>query len=135
MIISSWRWQYFTPAEVLSPAGLARYVKYGHLLVQPFALDTLSEFREKLGLPLLCNHGSLTLRGYRTPQENESCGGATLSAHCQGIAFDISCKHISVTELYKAAVAHNFGGVGVYPTMRFVHVDCRAVERQKIWSY
>jgi hypothetical protein len=124
--VDHWRWQYFKPVEVLSPAGLREY-QHGNLLVQPFALDMLSNFRRALGVPLICNTKDHKRRGYRSVAENADCGGALFSRHSQGIAFDISCTRLSLQQIYDAAIRFGWGGVGLYVSAGFIHVDARAI--------
>ena len=120
-----WLWPDFAPHEVLSPDGMEQY-KRGNLMVQPSALDSLQAFRSKLRFPILVNFAHLKRRGYRSPQENVSIGGAHFSRHVQGIAFDITCQDLTPEELFHAAIHHGFGGVGLYRENNFVHVDTRA---------
>lgn len=100
--------------------------RYRHKLC-PRAMDTLQLWREMLGEPLLVNHLSLTLRGVRTADENESIGGAKNSMHVCGRAFDISSPALTPDALYKAAFDSGlWGAVGRYDS--FVHVDVRLNE-------
>ena len=123
-----WRWKYFQPKEVLSPAGLYQYER-GNLMVQAFALDALDAFREMSGTRLHINGSGLNFRGYRSPDENKRIGGATLSRHVQGIAFDCTPLDMELYEFYQfvleSANEYGFGGVGYYPSKDFVHIDCR----------
>lgn len=125
-----WRWKNFQPREVLSPVGMREYHR-GNLLFQEFALDRFQRLRSWLGSPLYANHGWLTLRGYRSPQENKKTGGAVLSRHLQGIALDLTSEDLSSHELFRkvkeAAHGMGFGGIGHYPASNFVHVDCRPI--------
>lgn len=120
-----WRWHNFKPEEVLSPVGMVQLAQ-GNLLIQPSALDLLQEFRNKVGVGLLCNHAGLKYRGYRSPYENRTIGGAKLSRHVQGIAFDLTPEQGSLIALYEAACEFSgFGAAFIYPNKHFVHVDCR----------
>lgn len=60
--------------------------------------------------------------GYRCPTHNAKVGGAPLSQHKLGTAFDLSTrgKHKS-EDVVAAAKAAGFTGFGIYKT--FVHVD------------
>lgn len=119
-----WISKYFEPSELLSPAGI-KQLERGNLMLQPFAIGVLDQFREFVGVPLLCNHRTLKFRGYRSPRENETIGGAEYSRHIQGIAFDLSSA-LPVAELFERAKEFGkFGGLGFYPYKKFLHVDCR----------
>ena len=134
--MQGWRWPHFAPEEVLSPDGLFQYKNRSILLIQPILLDKLEMFRQHLNKSLLINHAGLRFRGYRSPKENyEIVKGETYSFHMQGLAADISCKGLSTEELYKAALAFGFTGVGFYPRQYFVHVDVRAniIDKQVTW--
>jgi zinc D-Ala-D-Ala carboxypeptidase len=118
--VDHWRWSHFKPTEVLGKAGLNQYM-LGNLMIQPRAMDFLEEFRASIGKPIIVNSG------YRTQAENRDCGGSILSRHVQGIAFDIRVAELSTDQLFRAAKAFGWGGIGMYLTRGFVHVDCRAV--------
>ena len=134
-----WRWEYFTPEEVLSPVGLAQYLQ-DNLLMQPFALDAFDGFRAEFNSPLLVNHGTLKRRGYRSPEENKKVGGASLSRHTQGIAIDVTAKEFEARVLFEAVLQssarYGFGGIGFYPHRNFVHIDCRPIlgKGPKVWE-
>jgi hypothetical protein len=80
-----WRWKYFRPQEVLSPKGLELHSK-GFCMIQPQALDQLEAIRKHFDTPFYVNRHKLKLRGYRSPKENESAGGASDSYHMYGMA-------------------------------------------------
>ncbi len=64
------------------------------------------------------------LSGYRTPKTNSSIRGAAKhSLHMRGLACDIHQPGRSTRDLHRAAVSLKAGGVGYYPTHKFVHVD------------
>lgn len=123
-----WRWDYFKPHEVLGPSGLAQYAK-GNLMLQEFALDHLQSIRAAYGKPLMCNGNGLRLRGYRSPSENTKIGGAILSRHVQGIAFDLTPTQEPLAYfmafLETAADTYQIGGIGFYPSKNFIHIDWR----------
>jgi uncharacterized protein YcbK (DUF882 family) len=76
--------------------------------------------------------------GYRTQETNEilrasSSGGvAEHSQHILGHAIDIRIPGSSTVKVRNAALSLNEGGVGYYPTTRFVHVDVGAI---RTWTY
>ncbi|MCV6595681.1 MAG: DUF882 domain-containing protein [Mangrovicoccus sp.] len=72
------------------------------------------------------------LSGYRTPQTNamlrrRSGGAAKNSLHIKGQAADIRLQSRSVSQIARAAVKCNAGGVGRYSSSNFVHMDCGSV--------
>lgn len=117
------RWPNFSPEEVLSPLALQRYEANRLVSIDPVALDTLQEFRNKIRVPLHVNYRGLNLRGYRTPKEHTGLGhGSTISPHCRGEAFDITAEGMPIHVL--SSLANDFGkwkGIGEYNT--FLHVD------------
>jgi uncharacterized protein YcbK (DUF882 family) len=77
------------------------------------------------------------LCGYRTQMTNErlrasSRGVAEHSQHILGHAIDIQIPGSSTARIRDAALSLNEGGVGYYPTTRFVHVDVGAI---RTWTY
>lgn len=77
------------------------------------------------------------ISGYRSPKTNamlkETGGGgvATHSLHMEGKAMDIRLDGVQLTNLHKAALSLQKGGVGFYPVSNFVHVD---VGRVRTWK-
>lgn len=74
----------------------------------------------------------MLLSGYRTPQTNamlrsRSSGVAKNSLHMKGQAADLRLKSRSVSQMFKAAIACQGGGVGKYSGSNFVHMDCGVV--------
>ena len=98
----------------------------GELILSPLTLHhitLLQELRERLGTPLKVNSG------YRTPQHNESIGGAARSMHLK-FATDITPvkweegeRGVVLTAIYHLAKDIGFTGLGRYDT--FIHLDCR----------
>ena len=85
----------------------------------------LQVIRAKIGQPLVI------VSGYRTPEYNRTCGGATNSYHLSAQAADIRCGGLSpvelqivILDLIDGGYIHD-GGLGLYDT--FVHYDIRAV--------
>lgn len=72
--------------------------------------------------------------GYRTPPYNEQVGGVEGSQHTYGTAADISIKGVSVPDVaaYARSIMPDWGGVGVYKSQGFVHVDVR--ETRSDWN-
>jgi uncharacterized protein YcbK (DUF882 family) len=100
----------------------------------PRAFDLLHDILVRLGRPdatidVVC--------GYRTQMTNErlraaSRGVAEHSQHILGHAIDIQIPGSSTAKIRDAALSLNEGGVGYYPTTRFVHVDVGAI---RTWTY
>jgi uncharacterized protein YcbK (DUF882 family) len=74
----------------------------------------------------------LVISGYRTPQTNRMLRGAARdSYHIKAMAADVRLKSRSTSNIYKAAMANNGGGVGIYGRSNFVHMDSGPV---RTWS-
>ena len=68
------------------------------------------------------------ISGYRSPATNamlrgKSNGVAKLSYHMRGMAIDISVPEVNLAQLHKNALAMKAGGVGLYASSGFIHVD------------
>jgi len=87
----------------------------GGLVEEPRALEALDRLRDKLpGIRINC--------GYRCPVHNARVGGAPLSQHKLGSAFDLSTRGQYYRQTAVAAAkSAGFTGFGLYNT--FVHVD------------
>ena len=87
---------------------------------------TLQVIRAKIGQPLVI------VSGYRTPEHNRTCGGATNSYHLSAQAADIRCGGLDAVELHaviRDLIASGYvhdGGLGLYDT--FVHYDIRGTK-------
>jgi len=65
---------------------------------------------------------------YRCPTQNARVGGVAKSQHLQGKAADVSAEGIGVhalAELAEQEPAFHAGGIGVYASEDFVHMDYR----------
>lgn len=74
----------------------------------------------------------MLLSGYRSPETNamlrsKSKGVARNSLHMKGQAADVRLQSRTVSQMAKAALACEAGGVGKYPRSNFVHMDCGTV--------
>jgi len=74
----------------------------------------------------------LLLSGYRSPETNamlrrRSSGVARNSRHMVGQAADLRLRTRSVSQVARAALACNAGGVGRYSRSNFTHMDCGPV--------
>ncbi len=76
----------------------------------------------------------IVLSGYRSPQTNvllarTSRWVAVNSLHMQGRAIDIRVAGVTSAALHAAALEHQSGGIGHYPSAGFVHLDTGPVRR------
>ena len=81
------------------------------------AVDALTKLRDFIGRPLVLNSA------YRDPIHNAMIGGAPMSRHKVGDAFDVALQGLNRFELAQAAVECGFKGIGRYQT--FLHIDTR----------
>lgn len=70
----------------------------------------------------------MVLSGYRSPQHNQSVGGAPDSYHVarqsrEGLAVDVICRRGAPDEWYRTLARRSPGGLGLYES--HVHVDNR----------
>lgn len=116
--------KHFDPIEVLSPDGL-RMMRRGIIPQLPEALHKLDMFRGWLNAPLICNHQTTQLRGFRSPEENHRIYGDYRYTFHYWCAFDIHSPDISKEELFRAAIRFSWRGVYYDEKLNFVHVDLR----------
>jgi len=92
--------------------------------MDPHVVDLLSSLQHRIG-----GHKPLQIiSGYRSPQTNAMLasltdGVAQHSLHMEGKAVDIRIEGMTVRNLGRAAKSMRAGGVGMYPSSNFVHVD------------
>ena len=103
-----WPWPNFSPRELA-----CRHC--GALRLDEDAVDRLQWVRGRLGRPMYINSA------YRCPIWNAMVGGAPLSRHKAGDAFDVSLRGLLPHELLELARRARFRGFGFYRT--FLHVD------------
>jgi uncharacterized protein YcbK (DUF882 family) len=94
-------------------------------------LRIVDELRASFGKP--CR----LLSSYRSPAYNKAVGGAPLSQHLQFTALDIAFDGVSPQQVYDRLLqwrkAGKFtGGIGLYPSAGFVHLDTRG--RNATWK-
>lgn len=112
-----WYWKSFTPRELASKGD-------GSLLVHYESINKLQILRDYIGKPLVVTSA------YRDPIHNAKIGGAPLSMHKFGRAFDILRQGHNIEEFVVAARAIGFGGIAYANT--FIHVD---TGRKRTWTY
>jgi uncharacterized protein YcbK (DUF882 family) len=93
--------------------------------IDPRLLDILQALAISLGQSDATYH---VISGYRSPQTNaklrrRSKKVASKSLHMQGRAIDVRLPKVSTRALWHAAIQLKSGGVGYYPTPKFVHID------------
>ena len=77
------------------------------------------------------------LSSYRSPAYNKAVGGAPLSQHLDFNALDIAFDGVSPQQVYDRLLAWRkagkfTGGLGLYPSSGFVHIDTRG--RNSTWK-
>lgn len=95
--------------------------------VHPDLVEALEAIRAQVGPLSICS-------AYRPPTFNRELGEPANSTHIDGLAADIFAEGVDVAELHRVAdeVIGSRGGVGLYTSMGFVHVDLRGFEAR--WS-
>ena len=98
--------------------------------MDPALFDLLWEVYQDVG----ANQPYSIVSSYREPKTNamlraKSSGVAENSQHMQGKAMDVFIKGVKLSTLRAAAMKHQVGGVGYYPTSGspFVHMDTGSV--------
>ncbi len=108
--LRQWPWAHFSPRELASRGD-------GSVCAVLTAGDLLERLRRLIGKPLAITSA------YRDPIHNARVGGAPLSRHKVGDAFDIRLADLNRFELADAAAEVGFTGMGKYQT--FLHIDTR----------
>jgi uncharacterized protein YcbK (DUF882 family) len=98
--------------------------------IDPQLCDLLFSVRQKLGTERPFH----IISGYRSPKTNhmlrkQSGGVAKNSLHLVGQAVDIRLPGQRLSQVRRAALSLQAGGVGYYPRSDFVHIDTGAVRR------
>ena len=96
--------------------------------MDPALFDLLWEVYQDVG----ANQPYSIVSSYREPKTNAMLrettrGVARNSLHIQGQAADLRLRSRSVSQIYRAAMACDAGGVGKYSRSNFVHMDCGPV--------
>ncbi|WP_165943293.1 YcbK family protein [Roseicella aquatilis] len=91
----------------------------------PLAIEVLWEVARRAGIT-----GTIpVLSGYRTMQTNAEVGGAVNSQHLRAGAVDVALTPAQMPGFAEQALLLGRGGVGVYATRSFVHLDSGPVRR------
>lgn len=123
MLYTSWKdvpkelWPYrnFTPKNIASKGD-------GSILIDDAALSLLDELFERF--KVLGTKLPWILSAYRDPLHNARVGGAPLSVHKLGRAFDLATTiDFPQERIVELAKETGFLGIGRYPKKHFVHVD------------
>ena len=111
-----WPCKFFKPHEIACKGT-------GSILVHVDALEALDQLRMNLGSPIFLSSA------YRSPYHNAVVGGAPLSSHLAGHAFDVQLRSMDKTKLREEAESTGFTGFGMrYRT--FMHID---MGRRREW--
>lgn len=107
--VHDWPCRWFSPKEIACRGT-------GQILINRAALLALDEFRSLMGRPITINSA------YRSAYHNARVGGAPLSYHRRGVAFDVALKDMDKETIRRTAEQCGFRGFGMnYRT--FVHID------------
>jgi uncharacterized protein YcbK (DUF882 family) len=100
------------------------------ILINPYLIEILEKIRAHFGKPLSINSG------YRTPPYNRKIGGAGISQHMFGNAADFRIDGVTPLEICTWLNTFHTGGIGLYVTKNFTHVDVRNVigDGKATWS-
>ena len=111
-----WPCKFFKPHEIACKGT-------GSILVHVDALEALDQLRMNLGSPIFLSSA------YRSPYHYAVVGGAPLSSHLAGHAFDVQLRSMDKTKLREEAESTGFTGFGMrYRT--FMHID---MGRRREW--
>ena len=113
---AKWPFTWFKPVELACNDN-------GSLFVDEDAVQRLDNLRKLIKKPIFINSA------YRNPIYNAKVGGAPMSMHKFGRAFDISLKNHNKFELERLAKQVGFTGFGYYK--RFLHID---TGRKRFWG-
>ena len=126
--IQSWAslWPNFTPLEVrCQGCPIQKPCRRDPYAIQSEAMSALQALRNRFGAAMRINSA------YRCAFHNTRVGGAPLSRHKAGDAFDVSVRGMGDEQrvrLYENALHIGFTGTGFYRT--FLHID---LGRRRSW--
>ncbi len=96
------------------------------LAIDPRLIEILGAIQAGLGF----RAPFLVTSGYRAPETNRRLeGAAQRSLHLAGMAADISMAGTAPRQIAELALKLGAGGVGLYPSAGFVHIDSGEVRR------
>lgn len=120
-----WKDGEYIPEALAEINFILRDIRTGRVKpIKTKLLDVLFAVREKLK----CKEPFHMISGYRSPRSNailrkKKRGVAKNSLHMYGKAIDISLPGYSLRGVRRAAMDLRSGGVGYYPSSKFVHID------------
>ena len=96
--------------------------------MDPEVIDLLWEVHHEVG----AKEPIWVVCGYRSPETNamlrsRSSGVAKFSQHMLGKAIDFYIPGVALEEIQAAGLRSQRGGVGIYPSSHFVHLDTGSV--------
>lgn len=115
----------FDPRALEEINNVLRDHRTGEVIeMDPALLVLLTDLRNKMETNASFN----IISGYRSPKTNamlasNSNGVAKKSFHMRGMAVDCNLPGRDLVKLHKAARAAKAGGVGLYKSSGFIHVD------------
>ena len=121
----------YVPDALASVNKVLRDYRTGDVhAMDPRLLDLLHQVHGRVGSAKPFQ----VISGYRSPHTNamlhERSGQvAAHSLHMDGMAIDVRMEGVALDHLHKAALDLKVGGVGLYPTSDFVHMDVGRVRR------
>jgi len=94
--------------------------------VDPQLIDVMARLNARLGRSP--DDPVEVISGYRSAETNAKArkinrSVARNSFHMQGMAVDIRVKNVGLSQLRKAALTLEAGGVGTYPRRNYLHID------------
>ena len=107
--VREWFWDNFTPKEIACKGT-------GEIVVNYHALYMLQSARDIVNKPLYINSA------YRSERYNSEIGGAPMSMHLEGRAFDISLKGHDKDDIHEILKRVGFTGFGLRHKT-FIHAD------------
>lgn len=113
---TAWQMKYFKPYEIACRGT-------GAILINDEGLSALDDLRSLLG-----NSVSLS-SAYRSPYHNAKVGGAPLSSHVKGHAFDVRLQGRDKEVIRRLAEKAGFKGFGMHYNT-FIHID---MGRRREW--
>ena len=119
--------------------------KQAYLCIDEKLIASLFLLQEKL-VQINCDPNALIINsGYRSPNHNQSVGGAPISQHLFGKAIDLKIGDINqdgsvnqedkqiVYKILNTDIIANKGGLGFYPNTQILHMDVRGEHAR--WNY